>query len=59
MVPRADGSNPPSWPAAGLERGALVGGAIAAVNNHLLCSWTMAVLQRRNAFAAHTGTTLV
>jgi hypothetical protein len=35
VVPRADGSNPPSWPAAGLQRGALVGGAIAVVDNLL------------------------
>ena len=66
MMPRADGLSSPSWPAAGLERGALVGGAIAAVDNHVLADHGLPsgagagdLLQRRNALTALIGTTLV
>ena len=63
VVPRADGTAPPSWPAAGLRRATLRTGPIAVVNALLNDSWLLPLalplpvtaLDRRNALAAHIG----
>ena len=60
VVPRADGTPPPAWPAA-FDRNSLRSGPIAAVNA-LLHGYGVAVppgaaaLARRNALALHIGT---
>ena len=61
VVPRADGSLPPSWPA-GFERAALIIGPIAPVDA-LLGDYNLphgapiGLVQRRDALALHIGTT--
>ncbi len=64
VVPRKDGMVPPHWPA-GFERGALIAGPIADVDALLADdglpngAGAGGLVQRRNALAAHIGTTLV
>jgi len=61
VVPRADGTPPPSWPI-NFDRRALVSGPIAAVDL-LLADFDLphgpptATIERRNALALHIGTT--
>ena len=60
VVPRADGTPPPNWPAAGFTRDSLVEGPIAAVDA-LLADYGLpsgpptGVFARRNALAHHLG----
>jgi hypothetical protein len=60
VVPRADGTPPPNWPAAGFCRDSLVEGPIAAVDA-LLADYGLpsgpptGVFARRNALAHHLG----
>jgi hypothetical protein len=60
VVPRADGTPPPSWPAAGFTRHALFRGGLAVINA-LLADYGLPVPAdtriRRDALASHIGTT--
>ena len=64
VVLRADGTQPPNWPAAGFNREALFRGPIAVIDA-LLDDYglpngpTTDVLERQNALAVHIGTVQV
>ena len=63
VVPRADGTLPPSWPQ-DFERDALVDGPIGPVDNLLMDfglphGAPLTLLERRNLLALHIGTNRV
>lgn len=61
VVPRTDGTPPPNWPPAGMDRGALAASTAATVNallgDYQLAAPIGAALRvRRNMLARHIGT---